>query len=187
MTTLRRERIQKFRKIITESKIYKQCNLSFNALEDELSMLVSSLADASVSNTERENDNPYYQIPKNTHYNSGEQERPDKISVMLAMTEFPGAKQQARIDALLSAFGVAFQKNVETKEWRSFAKYCISELTTKGWKPEVFIEWVKKQKGYPEFWSLKRMREDYPKAFAEFEKRNSVELHDDSNGIPLSY
>ena len=52
MTTLRRERIQKFREIVCKSEIYMQCRLDIDALEDELGMLLSALADAAASRTE---------------------------------------------------------------------------------------------------------------------------------------
>jgi len=119
----------------------------------------------------------------NTAYLRGDQERPDKVQAMLDMLNFPGAKQAARLDALLNYLGVALNRNVETKEWKEFAKYILSEMSTKGWHVEVFVEWVKSQKGYPEFWSAKRMREYYPQAF-ETSADHTVYL--DSDGIPLT-
>lgn len=102
-----------------------------------------------------------------TAYRRQEQEKPDKIDAMLQMTNFPGAKKAARVDSLLSAFGVAFVVNTETKDWREFAKYAINMQDEHGWEPQKFIKWVKKQQGYPDYWSRKRMQENYPKAFAE--------------------
>lgn len=102
----------------------------------------------------------------NTAFNRGEQERPDKLSAMLDMANFPGAKQQARIDAILSYLGGRLQRNTETKEWKEFAKYVDSEKQTKGWDVSVFVDWMVSQKGYdPAFWSCRRMREFYPMAF----------------------
>lgn len=111
-----------------------------------------------------------------TAYNRGEQERPDKVAEMLAMMNFPGAKKNARIEALQSAFGVAFVVNSESKEWREFAKYAIEKQDSDGWKPETFIAWVKQQKGYPDYWSCKRMRENYPKAFIQETQEEKVKL-----------
>lgn len=118
------------------------------------------------SNTENTTENMVGFL-KGTSYQRGGQERPDKVAEWLKMAQAPGMKQQAQMDALLSAFGEAFRLNTETKEWREFAKYAISEQKEKGWLPEVFIEWVKKQKGYPDYWSCRRMKENYPRAFIE--------------------
>ncbi len=64
MTTLRRERIQKFREIICKSEIYMQCRLDIDALGDELSMLVAALADAAESRTEKLTPAEYAQVDK---------------------------------------------------------------------------------------------------------------------------
>lgn len=105
---------------------------------------------------------------KGTAYNRGEQERPDKITMYLQMANFEGAKTQERIDAILSYLGVAFTRNTETKEWKEFAKYILSEKKTKGWQVDVFVAWLKSQKGYdPQYWSVKKMMEFYPQAFVE--------------------
>ncbi len=105
---------------------------------------------------------------KNTAYRRGEQEPPDMLSQWLAMANAPGVKQQAKIDALLSAYGIAFVVNSETADFKKLAKHAISEQTTKGWNPAVFIEWVKKQKGFADgFWSARRMFTEYPKAYTQ--------------------
>lgn len=105
-----------------------------------------------------------------TAYGRGEQERPDKVAEWMKMANMPGLKEQAKLDALLSAFGEAFTVNTETSEWKKLAKYAISEQKLKGYDPQVFIEWVKRQKGYPEFWSCKRMLTEYPRAFVQNDK-----------------
>lgn len=105
---------------------------------------------------------------KHTAYMRGEQERPDKVSQWLDMVNAPGMKQQAKIDALLSAYGVAFVVNSENSDFKKLAKHAISEQTLKGWNPAIFIEWVKKQKGFSEgFWSARRMLTEYPKAYTQ--------------------
>ena len=114
---------------------------------------------------------------KGTAYNRGEQERPNAVEEWLKMANMPGAKESARTDALLSAFGVAFVVNSETAEWKKFAKYAISEQKLKGWEPERFIKWVKSQKGYPEFWSCRRMMAEYPKAFINDELSQQPESY----------
>jgi len=109
---------------------------------------------------------------KNTAYRRGEQEAPDKVAAMLEMANFPGAKIQARIDSILSYLGAALQRNTETKDWKEFAKYVDSEKQTKGWDVKVFVDWMKKQKGYdPAYWSCRRMREFYPMAFIQDEPK----------------
>lgn len=107
---------------------------------------------------------------KNTAYRRGEQGAPDKVAAMLEMANFPGAKLQARIDSILSYLGAALQRNTETKEWKEFAKYVDSERQTKGWDVQIFVQWMKSQKGYdPAYWSCRRMREFYPMAFVQNE------------------
>lgn len=110
----------------------------------------------------------------NTAYRRGEQETPDKVAAILSMMDFPGAKQAAKLDELLNFLGVAFNRNVETKEWREFAKYILNERVTKNWHPQKFVDWVKAQKGYPEFWSVKRMKEYYPQAFEQNVKPSTL-------------
>lgn len=102
-----------------------------------------------------------------TAYNRGEQERPDKLALALQMANFPGAKKAARVDALLSAYGVAFVVNSETKEWRKLAEYGIRMQDENGWEPETFIKWVKSQDGYPQYWTCRRMLTEYPRAYVE--------------------
>lgn len=115
-----------------------------------------------------------FQETKNTAYRRGEQEAPDKVAAMLEMANFPGAKIQARVDAILSYLGAALQRNTETKDWKEFAKYVDSEKQTKGWDISVFVEWMKKQKGYdPAYWSCRRMREFYPMAFIQDEPKQN--------------
>lgn len=126
----------------------------------------ADVKDESETTTETNNDDS--QETKNTAYRRGEQEAPDMLSQWLAMANAPGMKQQAKIDALLSAYGVAFVVNSETSDFKKLAKHAISEQTTKGWNPAVFIEWVRKQKGFADgFWSARRMFTEYPKAYTQ--------------------
>jgi hypothetical protein len=86
----------------------------------------------------------------------------------LAMANFPGAKREARVNSILSYLGETFHKNVETKEWREFAKYVDGEHTAKGWDIKRFIEWLYGQKNFDlQYWPVKKMRENYPAAFAD--------------------
>lgn len=124
------------------------------------------------SKTTTETNEDDFQETKHTSYRRGEQEAHDKVTAMLEMANFPGAKIQARIDAILSYLGAALQRNTETKDWKEFAKYVDSEKQTKGWDVAVFVEWMKKQKGYdPAYWSCRRMREFYPMAFIQDEPK----------------
>jgi hypothetical protein len=127
--------------------------------------LVYSLNESETTAETNSND---FSETNHTAYRRGEQQAPDKVAAILEMANFPGAKTQARIDAILSYLGATLQRNTETKEWKEFAKYVDSEKQTKGWDVAVFIDWMKKQKGYdPAFWSCKRMREFYPMAFTQ--------------------
>lgn len=120
------------------------------------------------SETTTETNEGESQNTKHTAYNRGEQERPDMINQWLALVNAPGMKQQAKIDALLSAYGEAFVVNSENSDFKKLAKHAISEQMSKGWNPAVFIEWVKRQKGFSEgFWSARRMLTEYPKAYTQ--------------------
>jgi hypothetical protein len=89
-----------------------------------------------------------------------------KIDAMLDMANFPGAKREARVNSILSYLGETFHKNVETKEWREFAKYIDGEHTSKGWDVKRFIEWLYGQRNFDlQYWPVKKMRENYPAAF----------------------
>jgi hypothetical protein len=118
-----------------------------------------------------------------TAYARGEQERPDKVSEWLKMANMPGLKEQARLDALLSAFGEAFIVNTETSEWKKLAKHAISEQKLRGYDPQVFIEWVKRQDGYPKFWSCKRMLTEYPRAFVQDTGKVEQSPHEKGKGF----
>lgn len=106
----------------------------------------------------------------NTHYQSGDQERPDRVDEFLKMAQNPALLRDNAIDSLLSRWSVAFLVKTTAKDWRKFAEYAIDMRDREGWEPDKFIEWVKRQEGYPQFWSRKRMEENYPKAFAVEEK-----------------
>lgn len=104
----------------------------------------------------------------NTAYQRGEQERPDKIAAMLDLERnAPGAVRMRKVDELLSLWSVAFLVKTTNKRWRAFAEYAIDMQDKQGWEPKKFIEWVKRQEGYPTYWSQQRMEENYPKAFTE--------------------
>lgn len=101
-----------------------------------------------------------------TAYQRGEQERPDKLSAALEMSNFPGAKQQARIDSILSYLGSVFQVNTERKDWKEFAKYVDGQKQTLGWDVSRFVTWLKAKPDFSmDYWTARRMMEHYPRAF----------------------
>ena len=103
---------------------------------------------------------------QNTAFRRGKQEQPDKVSLLLEMANFPGAKKEARIDSVLTYLGESFRRNTSTKEWKEFSKYILSEKDTKGWDVQVFVKWLLSKPDYkPDYWSVKRMMEFYPQAF----------------------
>lgn len=111
---------------------------------------------------------PVEESEKHTAYNRGEQEKPDQVALYLNMIEFPGAKREAKIDAILSYLGITFKRNTSTKEWKEFAKYILSEKIDKGWSVEIFVKWLLSKPDYKaDFWSVKRMMEFYPQAFID--------------------
>jgi hypothetical protein len=124
----------------------------------------------------------------NPHNRSGEQEAPDKVAEWLKMAQFPGAKKQARIDAILSYFGGALKRNTETKEWKAFAENVLHDMDKKGWQPERFITWLLSKPDYkPDYWSVRRMREFYPLAFEEVKpvkEYKPLEAEDESQFVP---
>lgn len=103
---------------------------------------------------------------KHTAYRRGEQELPDLGEKLLAMANFPGAKVEARIDALLSYLGETFRRETETAECRKFARYIDSKRISDGWDVKVFVAWLKVKPDYnADYWPFKRMMEFYPSAF----------------------
>jgi len=102
----------------------------------------------------------------NTAFLRDEQERPDKVAEMLAMSNFPGAKRETRIDAILSYLAVSLRLTTTAKEWREFAKMIDDKREAHGWQVEQFVKWLLARDGYkPEFYPVKKMTELYPQAF----------------------
>jgi hypothetical protein len=92
----------------------------------------------------------------------------DPLQALLDMENFPGAKKRVRVDSVLSYLGATLHKNVTSREWREFAEYVDSEHQSKGWDVKQFIEWMYGQKNFDlQYWPVKKMRENYPAAFAE--------------------
>lgn len=164
--TLTRERKQKFEEIIYNSELYKQSRINVDDLYLEVQDIVTKLAEASLSRTERKTDEVQGEYRTNTAYNRGEQERPDKVSAWLQMIHFAGAKNEQRIDAILSYLGESFTINTSRKEWKDFAKYILSCEKQHGWQVEVFVKWLKAKPDFDlDYWTARRMEEHYPRAF----------------------
>ena len=98
-----------------------------------------------------------------------EQEQNDKkINALLDMANFPGAKREARVNSILSYLSETFRKNVETKEWREFAKYIDGQHQAEGWDVKDFVKWLYSQKNFDlQYWSVRKMFENYPAAFTQ--------------------
>lgn len=89
-----------------------------------------------------------------------------KVDNWLLLMKSPGLKNSARVDAILSYLGGAFQINTETKRWKDFAKFVDDRQRQMGQNVETFVTWLKSQKDFDiKFWSPQRMTEMYPQAF----------------------
>ena len=133
---------------------------------------------STVAETRKTDETPGYY---STAYRRGEQEKPDGLDGFLAMSQSPAVKRDMAIDDLLSKWAVAFVVKTTSKDWRKFAEYAVDQQRKDGWDPDKFIEWVKRQDGYPTYWTQKRMEENYPKAFIQDEP--SVDWHDRSHPL----
>lgn len=101
--------------------------------------------------------------PSINHSHEG---KPDLVDGVIALSQSPGIKAEARRNAILSYLGETFRINTETKAWREFSKYADGEFQTKGWDIRVFIKWLRSQNGFElQYWPPKRMMEFYPQAF----------------------
>lgn len=168
--------IQPMKSKYDRTKYYRIDYPKLDAFDDPKLVCSLNESETTTENTQTEDISEPDQ-KQGTAYNRGEQERPNAVEEWLKMANMPGAKESARTDALLSALGVAFVVNSETAEWKKFAKYAISEQKLKGWEPERFIKWVKAQQGYPQFWTCRRMMENYPKAFINDELSQQSESY----------
>jgi hypothetical protein len=153
MTTLRRELRTKFEDILS--------NFSDKLTLPEREPLADLLADAALSvsgiaKQERKTDET--QADYITAANK-------KIDALLDMSNFPGAKAEARRNSILSYLGERLHVNTETKAWREFAKY-VDGQQRKGEKIETFIAWLLGQDKFQiQYWPPRRMMELWPQAF----------------------
>ena len=107
----------------------------------------------------------------------------DLIDHLLDMSNFPGAKAEARRNSILSYLGERLHVNTETKAWREFAKY-VDGQQQKGEKIETFIAWLLGQDKFQiQYWPPRRMMEMWPQAFVKTDSTNSPykPLQEDNN------
>ncbi len=169
MTTLRRERRQRFEEILNA--------FSDKLTRAEIEATAELLADAAESRTE-----------KMTNEEKGDYitQANKKVDAILGITEWAGAKREARISAIQSYLGETFHRNTETKEWLKFAKFIDDKQQNAGEDVKVFVSWLFGQKGYdPQFWPVSKMMEFWPSAFVSVKNPQSVRI--DSDGIPETY
>jgi len=109
-----------------------------------------------------------------------------KVDAILGITEWAGAKREARVSAIQSYLGETFHRNTETKEWLKFAKFIDDKQQNSGEDVKVFVAWLLGQKNYdPQFWPVSKMMEFWPSAFVSVQSSQSVRI--DSDGIPETY
>ena len=107
----------------------------------------------------------------------------DLIDHLLDMSNFPGAKAEARRNSILSYLGERLHVNTETKAWREFAKY-VDGQQQKGEKIETFVAWLLGQDKFQiQYWPPRRMMEMWPQAFVKTDSTNSPykPLQEDNN------
>jgi len=180
MTTLTRERRKKFEGIIVQwLSTSKAVAVVGNAwlLDLEIKKVAETLADAAESRTEKQTDEE-----KGDYIAQANR----KVDAILGITEWAGAKREARVSAIQSYLGETFHRNTETKEWLKFAKFIDDKQQNSGEDVKVFVAWLLGQKNYdPQFWPVSKMMEFWPSAFVSVQSSHNVEI--DSDGIPETY
>lgn len=160
MTTLRRERKQKFEDVLESFGVTPSPALGINTEErfyEWQTNFVNALLDAAESRTEKLTDEE--KVDYITQANK-------KVDAILGITEWAGAKREARISAIQSYLGETFHRNTETKEWLKFAKFIDDKQQKSGEDVKVFVSWLFGQKSYdPQFWPVSKMMEFWPSAF----------------------
>ena len=169
MTTLRRERRQRFEEILSA--------FSDKLTRAEIEATAELLADAAESRTEKQTDEE-----KGDYIAQANR----KVDAILGITEWAGAKREARVSAIQSYLGETFHRNTETKEWLKFAKFIDDKQQNSGEDVKVFVAWLLGQKNYdPQFWPVSKMMEFWPSAFVSVQSSHNVGI--DSDGIPETY
>jgi hypothetical protein len=100
-----------------------------------------------------------------------------KVDAMLDMANFPGAKREIRLNAILSYIGSKLGVMAESKKWQEFAKFVDNRQLNFGESLERFIEWMTTQKGYDiQYWPPAKMQDLWPQAFMKPEQKDMVVL-----------
>lgn len=150
--TLRKERREKFTKILM--KYYVGVN----------SAVIDELLDAAESRSEKRTDESPAPKPEI-----------DKVAAWLEMSQYPGARREARISAIQSYLGETLHRNTETKEWLKFARFIDDKQQNSGEDVKVFVAWLLSQKNYdPQYWPVSKMMEFWPSAFVR-ESKSTLE------------
>ena len=90
----------------------------------------------------------------------------DLVDGLLSLSQAPGIKRQARIDAILSVLAERLHVRTTGRRWEDFAKLVDDRQQNFGEKLDVFLEWLVGQKGFnPQYWPPARMAEFWPQAF----------------------
>ncbi len=90
----------------------------------------------------------------------------DLVDGLLSLSQAPGIKRQARIDAILSVLAERLHVRTTGRRWEDFAKLVDDRQQNFGEKLDVFLEWLVNQKGFnPQFWPPDRMGQFWPQAF----------------------
>lgn len=146
----------------------------------------SRICNSQLQNGESIN-NPHTTLtqPSPADFSEIEEKANQAVDQYLAMANFPGAKNEVRVDSILSYLGETLHRDTSASEWRKFAKKIDSDKQLHGWDVKQFIAWLLSQPDYkPQFWPVKKMMEFYPSAFTE-SGLPAVKIG--SDGIPETY
>ena len=155
-----------------------------NPQESLVKKLDSTPADQLESSPARENSVSTFKRVKRV--NTGDDSKPELQDIidsanrtmdgLLSLSQSPGIKRQARIDAILSVLAERLHVRTTGKRWEEFAKLVDDRQQNFGEKLDVFLEWLVGQKGFnPQYWPPARMAEFWPQAFVAPEKEDRPE------------